>query len=106
MGEVINFQQFKEKKQIDQIEFVSPKYERYCPSCNAPTIMTREGAREVHKFDPNNMEAYLQMRKVLVKIVDFFKNSDDGVTDDALTEAFGEGMQDFLEELAEERNND
>jgi hypothetical protein len=100
MGELVDFVKFKENKEIKQIEFVPQKYERYCPHCNAPTIMMKQGAGEVHQFDPTNMEAYKKLKDLLILIVQYFKDSPDEVTDDDLIDVFGEGMKDFLQELS------
>lgn len=103
MGEVIDFQQYKEGKVIEQIEFITPKNESYCPHCQAPTLVQRtSGGSEIHTFDPNNMEAYEKVKTLLVRIVTYFKTTDQGVEDADLVEAFGEGMADFLKEMENE----
>lgn len=100
MSNVIDFQAYKEKKLVEQVEFVPPKYEAYCPNCKAPTIRTRTASgAEIHVFDPNNMKAYEKLKLLLENVVMYFKTTDEGVTDDDLIEAFGEGMAEFLKEI-------
>lgn len=106
MGQVIDFQQFKERKEskAEEPEFVPPKHEGYCPFCQAPTLIKLTGAgTPIHTFDPNNMEAYEKLRGLMVVVADYFRNQDENVDDDALIEAFGEGMREFLKELNQER---
>ena len=104
MDNVIDFQAFKERKLVDAVEFVPPRYESWCPFCQAPTTIKKTSyGTDIHTFDPTNMEAYDKIKKLLTVIVDYFHNTDDGVTNDDLVEAFGEGMRDFLKEMEQER---
>lgn len=106
MDNVVDFQAFKERKIVDAIEFIPPRHEGWCPFCQAPTLIKRTSAgTEVHTFDPTNMEAYDKAKQLLVKIVDYFRSTDEGVSDGDLIEAFGEGMRDFLKELEQERGS-
>ena len=108
MGNLIDFQKYKDRKEAADIEAVfSPlpiRHEGYCPFCQAPTLikLTMAGT-PVHTFDPNNMEAYEKLRQLMTSVVDYFRQQNAGVTDDALIEAFGEGMENFLKELEQER---
>jgi hypothetical protein len=104
MGQLIDFQEYKERKAVEAIEFVPPRHEGYCPFCQAPTLIKRTaGGTQVHTFDPENMEAYRKLKKLMITIVEYFKNQEDGVQDDDLVAAFGEGMEEFLKELEQEK---
>lgn len=100
MGEVVDFQTFKDRKIVDAIEFIPSPNEGWCPFCSAPTLVTRtSGGTEIHTFDPNNMQAYEKLKTLLLTIISYFKDTDQSVSDDDLIEAFGEGMKEFLKEL-------
>jgi hypothetical protein len=104
MGRLIDFQEYKERKTVEAIEFVPPRHEGYCPFCQAPTLIKRTaGGTQVHTFDPENMEAYKKIKEVLVAVVDYFRNTDEECDDDMLSDAFGEGMKEFLKELGQEK---
>lgn len=108
MGKVIDFQDYKNRKEAAVVEAVfSPppiRHEGYCPFCQAPTLikLTMAGT-PIHTFDPNNMEAYEKLRELMTRVTDYFRERDAGVTDEDLIEAFGEGMAEFLKELEQER---
>ncbi len=106
MGSLIDFQKYKNKKEEGEVEtvFSPPKQEGYCPFCQAPTLikLTMSGT-PLHTFDPNNMESYEKVRNLLSTVVNYFRQQDVG--DEALVEAFGEGMAEFLKELEQDRGN-
>jgi hypothetical protein len=110
MGKLIDFQEYKNRKETADVEAVfSPppiRHEGYCPFCQAPTLikLTMAGT-PIHTFDPNNMEQYQKLRELMIIVVDYFRQQDADVTDDALIEAFGEGMAEFLRELEQERGH-
>jgi hypothetical protein len=97
MGIIIDFNKFKEGKIVNSIGF--QKQKAVCPFCQAPTTieLTSTGT-PIHTFNGEDMEAYKKLRELVITIVDYFKASKEGLCDDDLVEAFGEGMADFLKE--------
>jgi hypothetical protein len=102
MGQLIDFQQFKERREAG--ESTPPRTEGYCPFCQAPTLIQRtSGDTEIHTYDTEVMEAYSKLKNLMATVVDYFKRQEDGVQDDDLIAAFGEGMEEFLKELEQEQ---
>jgi wobble nucleotide-excising tRNase len=103
MGDLVNFQEFKKKREeaevIRGIQFEKPERRSACPFCQAPTLVEETGTgTEIHTYCGVDMDAYQKLRTLLDNIVNYFKTSEDGVADDDLIAAFGEGMEEFLKE--------
>jgi hypothetical protein len=97
MAEVIDFQEYKERKNLHKTDFEPTRHESYCPRCWAPTTIKKTaGGSDSHTFDPT--EAYEKLHTLLTRVVTYFCAQDD-VSDEALIEAFGDGMAQFLKDM-------
>jgi hypothetical protein len=104
MGEVINFQKWKDKKEdreiVESIGFTAPVEESNCPFCDAPTTVERTGTRSaIHTYSGEDVQVYYKLKALLARVVSYFIDKNDGVTEDDMVAAFGEGMRDFMKEL-------
>ena len=100
MGEVIDFQKYKDDRTVKDVGFESLKSSETCPFCTAPTTVERTGTgTPIHTFNGVDMETYYKLKALLASIVERLKSGDDAVKNEDIVKAFGEGMRQFLEEL-------
>jgi hypothetical protein len=101
MDNVVDFQKYKDERVIRGIGFDSLKNDSpKCPFCMAPTTIERTGTgTPIHTFNGPDMETHYKMKALLAKLVEMFKESDEGITDADLVATFGDEMADFLVDL-------
>ena len=100
MGEVIDFQKFKESRIVKDVGFTLLDKETACPFCTAPTSVEKiMNGTSIHTYNGVDMEKYYRLKELLSSIVERLKSGADAVEDEDIVKAFGEGMREFLKEL-------